>query len=115
MSQGQGESEYPGWRRNFYTLWVAELSAIIGFHAVQPFLPYYIQEFDVGDLAEALVWSGRMGTAAGLAMVISSPIWGSLADRYGRKPMVVRSMLGGGVTVIFMAYATSLEQLLVAQ
>jgi MFS family permease len=91
MSQGQGESEYPGWRRNFYTLWVAELSAIIGFHAVQPFLPYYIQEFDVGDLAEALGWSGRMGTAAGLAMAISSPIWGSLADRYGRKPMVVRS------------------------
>ncbi len=115
MSQGRAQIEYPGWRRNFYTLWVAELSAIIGFHAVQPFLPYYIQEFDVGDLAEALVWSGRMGTAAGLAMVISSPIWGSLADRYGRKPMVVRSMLGGGVAVIFMAYATSLEQLLVAR
>jgi len=111
----QKPDEYAGWRRNFYTLWVAEVAAIIGFQAVQPFLPYYIQEFDVGDLAQALVWSGRMGTAAGLAMAISSPIWGSLADRYGRKPMVVRSMVGGGISVLLMAYVTSVEQLLVAR
>lgn len=106
---------HPGWRRNFYTLWVAELCAIIGFQMVQPFLPYYIQEFDVGDLSEALVWAGWMGSAAGLAMGISSPIWGSLADRYGRKPMVVRSMIGGGIAVILMAYVVTVEQLLIVR
>ncbi|HJP28979.1 MAG TPA: MFS transporter [Candidatus Latescibacteria bacterium] len=115
MSSARTQSEYPDWRKNFYTLWIAEVSAIIGFHAVQPFLPYYIQEFDVADLSEALVWAGRMGTAAGLAMAVSSPIWGSLADRYGRKPMVVRSMLGGGLAVILMAYVTTVEQLLVTR
>jgi DHA1 family multidrug resistance protein-like MFS transporter len=109
------DGEFSGWRRNFYTLWVAELAAIIGFQAMQPFLPYYIQEFEVGDLGQALVWSGRMGTAAGLAMAISSPLWGSLADRYGRKPMVVRSMIGGGLSVLLMAYVTSVEQLLVTR
>jgi DHA1 family multidrug resistance protein-like MFS transporter len=103
------------WRRNFYILLAAELFAIIGFQAVQPFLPYYIQEFDVADLAEALVWAGYMGTAGGVAMAISAPIWGTLADRFGRKSMVVRSMLGGGVTVLLMAYATTVEQLLVAR
>ena len=103
------------WRRNFYILLAAELIAIIGFQAVQPFLPYYIQEFDVADLAEALLWAGYMGTAGGIAMAISSPIWGTLADRFGRKSMVVRSMLGGGVTVVFMAYAATVEQLLVAR
>ncbi len=100
------------WKRNFYTLWIAELIAIIGFHAIQPFLPYYIQEFEVKDLGETLIWAGHMGTAAGLAMAISSPFWGALADRLGRKPMVVRSMIGGGLTVIAMAYVTSVEQLL---
>jgi hypothetical protein len=45
------------WRRNFYILLAAELCAIMGFQAVQPFLPYYIQEFNVADLAEALVWA----------------------------------------------------------
>ena len=103
------------WKRNFYTLWIAELIAIMGFQAIQPFLPYYIQEFDVKDLNEALIWAGYMGTAAGLAMAVSSPIWGGLADRFGRKSMVVRAMLGGGVSVLLMAYVTSLEQLLVAR
>ena len=84
------------WRVNFYTLWAAEVMAIIGFQAAQPFLPYYIQELGVEDLSDALIWSGYMGTVAGLAMAISAPIWGAMADRCGRKPMVVRSMLGGG-------------------
>ena len=56
-----------------------------------------------------------MGTAGGVTMAISSPIWGTLADRFGRKAMVVRSMLGGGITVIFMAYAVTVEQILVAR
>lgn len=103
------------WKRNFYTLWIAEVIAIIGFHSIQPFLPYYIQEFEVGGLDQTLIWAGHMGTAAGLAMAISSPFWGALADRLGRKPMVVRSMIGGGLTVIAMAYVTSVEQLLAAR
>jgi len=80
------------WRRNFYTLWIAQLAAIVGFQAVQPFLAYYVQQFAVHDLDEALIWAGRMGTAAGLAMALASPVWGSLADRFGRKAMVVRGL-----------------------
>ena len=103
------------WKRNFYTLWCAELFAIIGFHAVQPFLAYYIQEFDVENLEEALLWSGYMGSVAGFSMALSAPIWGAVADRFGRKSMVVRSMVGGGLTVFFMAYADSVTELLVAR
>ena len=103
------------WKRNFYLLWFGQLIAIIGFQAIQPFLPYYIQEFEVADLDEALLWAGYMGTAAGLAMAISSPLWGMLADRFGRKAMVVRAMLGGGITVLAMAYVRSLDQLLMAR
>jgi len=103
------------WKRNFYTLWCAELFAIIGFHSVQPFLAYYIQEFDVENLEEALLWSGYMGSVAGFAMALSAPIWGAVADRFGRKSMVVRSMVGGGLTVFFMAYADSVTELLVAR
>jgi DHA1 family multidrug resistance protein-like MFS transporter len=103
------------WKRNFYTLWVAEVIAIVGFQSIQPFLPYYIQEFEVQDLGETLIWAGHMGTAAGLAMALSSPFWGALADRFGRKPMVVRSMIGGGLTVIAMAYVTNVWELMGAR
>ncbi len=103
------------WKRNFYTLWVAEIFAIIGFQAVQPFLAYYVQELDVETLDEALIWAGYMGSAAGFAMALSSPVWGALADRFGRKAMVVRSMIGGGLAVLFMAYADTVVELLVAR
>lgn len=103
------------WKRNFYTLWIAEVIAIIGFQSIQPFLPYYIQQFEVQDLGETLIWAGHMGTAAGMAMALSSPFWGAMADRLGRKPMVVRSMIGGGLTVIAMAYVVNVWQLLAAR
>jgi DHA1 family multidrug resistance protein-like MFS transporter len=45
-------------------------------------------------------------------MMIASPIWGSLADRYGRKPMVVRAMLGGGLTILLMGFVRTAEQLI---
>jgi len=112
---GPDQLSTTNWRRNFWILWTAEVVAIVGFQVIQPFLPYYVQELGVEGLDQAVLWAGRMGTAAGLAMAVSSPIWGALADRLGRKPMVVRAMLGGGLTVIIMAYVTSVEQLLVAR
>lgn len=45
-------------------------------------------------------------------MMIASPIWGNLADRYGRKPMVVRAMFGGGITIFFMGFIHTAEQLI---
>jgi DHA1 family multidrug resistance protein-like MFS transporter len=103
------------WKRNFFILWIAELVAIIGFQAIQPFLPYYIQQLDVDSLEEALIWAGYMGTAGGLSMAVASPFWGVLADRFGRKPMVVRAMFGGGVALILMVYATTAGQVLVVR
>jgi len=45
-------------------------------------------------------------------MMIASPFWGALADRYGRKPMVVRAMLGGGITILLMGFVATAEQLI---
>jgi MFS transporter, DHA1 family, multidrug resistance protein len=51
------------------------------------------------------LWTAASASASGLAMAIASPVWGVLGDRYGRKPMLIRSMLGGAITVglIFLA------------
>ena len=105
----------PSWKRNFYTLWITELIVIAGMQSCQPFLPYYIQELGVSDLDEALIWSGQIGSVAGLAMALSAPVWGNLADRFGRKPMVVRAMLGGGVSILLTAHVVNPEQLLIVR
>src|SRR5690606_30204276 len=46
-----------------------------------------------------------------VAMMIASPVWGAVADRYGRKPMVVRSLVGGAVMVVLMGFSRSAEEL----
>lgn len=52
--------------------------------------------FDSGDAA---LWAGVATGGAGLAMFISAPFWGMLADRWGRKPMLLRAQFGGAVVV----------------
>jgi DHA1 family multidrug resistance protein-like MFS transporter len=46
-------------------------------------------------------------------MAIASPIWGVLGDRYGRKPMLIRSMVGGALTVGLIYFAQSPTELLI--
>ena len=51
------------------------------------------------------LWTAASASASGLSMAIASPIWGVLGDRYGRKPMLIRSMLGGAITVGLIFFA----------
>ena len=101
------------WQRNLYTLWVAELMAIAGFTVVLPFLPYYVQELGVTELEQVEFWSGLLFASKAIAMAIFSPIWGSVADRYGRKLMVERAMFSGAVLMGAMGFAQNVQQLLV--
>jgi len=78
------------WKRNLYVIWAAELVAIAGFSVVMPFLPYYVQELGITELHQVELWSGALLAAQAVTMCIFAPIWGSLADRYGRKLMVER-------------------------
>jgi DHA1 family multidrug resistance protein-like MFS transporter len=101
------------WRRNFYTLWVAELVAVAGFTVVIPFLPYYVQDLGVTELEEVEFWSGLLFASQAIAMAIFSPIWGSVADRYGRKLMIERAMFGGAVVMGAMGFVQNVQQLVV--
>jgi DHA1 family multidrug resistance protein-like MFS transporter len=101
------------WQRNLYTLWVAELVAIAGFTVVIPFLPYYVQELGVTELERVEFWSGLLFASHAAAMAVLSPIWGSVADRYGRKLMVERAMFGGAVVMSAMGFVQNVQQLVV--
>jgi DHA1 family multidrug resistance protein-like MFS transporter len=101
------------WKRNLTALWLAEFVAIFGFSFAFPFLPLYLhQDLAVRTTHDLALWTGVIGGASGLSMTIASPVWGVLADRYGRKPMLVRAMLGGAITVGLMSIAQAAPQLL---
>jgi DHA1 family multidrug resistance protein-like MFS transporter len=99
------------WQRNLAVVWIAELVALSGFSAYNPFMPYYVQELGVQRLADVEFWSGLLITASAVAMAVVSPVWGSLADRYGRKPMVVRAMFGGALATALMGFSQNVGQL----
>ncbi len=99
------------WKRNLYVIWAAELAAIAGFSVVMPFLPYYVQELGITELHQVELWSGVLFAAQAVTMTIFSPIWGSLADRYGRKLMVQRAMFGGAVVLTAMGFVQNVWQL----
>jgi DHA1 family multidrug resistance protein-like MFS transporter len=102
------------WRRNLAALWLAEFTAILGFSFAFPFLPLFLhRELHIPNGPELAFWSGISAGTTGFALALTSPIWGRLADRYGRKPMLVRAMVGGGISVGLMGLAQSALQLTV--
>jgi MFS transporter, DHA1 family, multidrug resistance protein len=101
------------WRRTFLTLCAAQAMAMLAFGMALPFLPLYVQELGISDPRDAARWAGVMSACGMVVMATVAPIWGTLADRHGRKAMVVRALFGGGITVALMALARSPLQLLV--
>lgn len=100
------------WQRNLAALWIAQTLSMVAFSFVFPFIPLYIQTLGVSSVDQAAQWAGAIAASAAVSMAVAQPIWGNLADRLGRKPMVVRSMVGGTAIVTLMGLATSPEQLL---
>jgi MFS transporter, DHA1 family, multidrug resistance protein len=100
------------WRRNLAALWLAEFTAILGFSFAFPFLPLFLhRELGIVSQHSLAFWSGIVAGASGISMAVASPIWGWLADRFGRRSMLIRAMVGGGVTVGLMGLARTAQQL----
>lgn len=99
------------WQRNLWTIWFAEFASIIGFSSVLPILPFYVQKLGATSPDAVKFWSGMIFSAHAVTMAVMAPIWGSLADRYGRKPMVERAMFGGALVIGLMSRARSAPQL----
>jgi len=100
------------WKKNLYVVFFAEMIAITGMAFVVPFLPFYVKELGITDINLVAQWSGWLMGAPALVMVIVSPLWGFLADRLGRKPMVERALFGGSIVIFLMAWAGNVYQLL---
>jgi DHA1 family multidrug resistance protein-like MFS transporter len=99
------------WRKNLYTLWTAEFLAALGMAFVLPFIPFYLRELGVGEAAEVRKWSGLIYAGPFLTATFTVPLWGWLGDRYGRKAMLVRALIGFAASTFLMGFAQSAAQL----
>jgi len=100
------------WRKNLYVLWLGCFVASMSFSIVTPFMPLFLQQ-DLNVHTGVETWSGLMFSAGFFTSAMMSPVWGSLADRYGRKIMIIRSGFGIGSIFILQSFVTSPQQLVV--
>jgi DHA1 family multidrug resistance protein-like MFS transporter len=78
-----------------------------------PFLPLYVQQLGTGSQAAIVQWSGIAFGATFLGTAVTAPIWGRLADRYGRKPMLVRAAIGMAIMMSLIGVAHNVGELVV--
>ena len=99
------------WRRQVLLLAVASFISFTGFTFVIPFLPLYIQELGISDPGAAALWSGLIFGISPLLGGLLGPFWGRVADRYGYKRMVQRSLGCFFVLLVLMAFVQNVYQL----
>src|SRR4029453_234012 len=88
---------------------------VIALGIVIPVLPKLVESMLGGDTPRAAELYGLFGTAWALMQFVCSPVLGALSDRFGRRPVLLISMLGLGLDYILMAQAPTLAWLFVGR
>jgi len=96
-------------------IFITVLIDVLALGLIIPVLPHLVRGFVGGDTAQAASTIGLFGTTWALMQFLSSPVLGSLSDRFGRRPVLLLSCLGLGLDYIFMALAPTLGWLLVGR
>ncbi len=80
-----------------------------------PFMPLFLQTLGVHPLSTVEEWAGIIGSANFLTAALCAPLWGALADKFGRRAMVIRSSIGGAITTALMGLSGNVWQLVGAR
>ncbi len=101
------------WKRNLAVAWLGCFLTGAAFSLVMPFLPLYVEQLGVTGHSALNMWSGLVFSITFLFSAIASPFWGGLADRKGRKIMLLRSALGMAIIMALMGMAQNVWQFLI--
>ncbi|MGA7811464.1 MFS transporter [Caballeronia sp.] len=99
------------WRRNLVICVFGSFTTLVSLSMLLPFLPLYVQQLGVTSTASVVQWSGVAFGITFLGTAITSPIWGRLADRYGRKPMLIRAAIGMAIVMSMIGLAHNVYEL----
>jgi DHA1 family multidrug resistance protein-like MFS transporter len=98
------------YRRNLLVLSLTSFLASCSLYQIVPFLPMFIKE--LGATGGVTFWSGAVLAAQTIAAIVMLPYWGKLADKYGRKLMIIRAGICAVFIYLGMSYCRNVWQLL---
>ena len=99
------------WRRNLAVCVFGSFTTLVSLSMLLPFLPLYVRQLGVDAQSAVIEWSGVAFGATFLGTAVTAPLWGRLADRFGRKPMLVRAALGMAVVMSLIGVAHNVQEL----
>lgn len=99
------------WRRNLTVCVFGSFTTLVSLSMLLPFLPLYVQQLGVTSQADVVQWSAVAFGATFFGTAITAPLWGRLADRYGRKPMLVRAAIGMAIVMSLIGLARNVTDL----
>ncbi|KAF0151354.1 MAG: MFS transporter DHA1 family multidrug resistance protein [Ignavibacteria bacterium] len=102
------------WKKNLYALFISQFFYRAGTRSIIPFLPLYVKELSGENFEIAAIWSGWIFAAPFLISFITTPLLGSVGDKYGRKLIVLIAIFGFAISNILMSFSSSLLFLLIA-
>lgn len=102
----------PLWRRNLFVLWFGVFMTGMGMSEITPFLSLFIGELGHYSKQQVTFYTGIVFAACFLVMALVSPVWGRLADRKGRRLMLLRASFGMALVFLLMGFVTNVWQLL---
>ena len=100
------------WKRTLAVTATAQMVSIIGFNFFTPFLPLFLPELGVRSVSRVTLWAALLSGGTALAMAVSAPFWGVLADRHGRKIMLVRATFSAAVLIGLAGLVQNVYELL---
>jgi len=87
----------------------------MGIGLILPVMPDLIRDIEGGDISDAAIWGGILATVYAVMQFLFGPMIGSLSDRFGRRPVLLISLLVMAADYIVMALASSMWLLLIAR
>ncbi|QGZ58153.1 MFS transporter [Paraburkholderia acidiphila] len=109
--RGYAERNAQYWQRNLVVCVIGSFTTLVSLSMLLPFLPLYVRQLGVSSQSAVIQWSGVAFGATFLGTALTAPIWGRLADRYGRKPMLVRAAIGMAVVMSLIGVAHNVYEL----
>ncbi len=99
------------WQRTLWLMVGVQATMSIAFQISAPFLPLFLIELGVHPLSAVELWAGAISSVNFLMSALASPLWGGLADRVGRKAMVIRSSAAVAIFTAMMGVVQNAAQL----
>ena len=101
------------WQKKLTLIWISQLLAMGGYSMAMPFIPLFIKSrlgiIDEGSCGVGVALFNFLGMGM---LAIAAPVWGNLADRFGRKLMLLRAAFISALLFPLMMFSTSLWMLI---